>query len=1783
MMRKTRIIYVLCLYCLFGQAQVNLNFETGDFTGWTGRVGNTSTGGQMLAVGSPTIWTMGMNTSIWNQSYHTITNGSATDQFGVFPVVAPGGSFSARLGGAGPNVNNGGGCGGSPTNYICPKQPGYVGPTVPPFSGAESLEQSFVVTNANCIISLQYAAVFNNGNHSGAGATVNPFFKAEVLNSSGTSISSCLNYTFVLNKSSLPPGAYQSGSTPCYYPSTSASSVVVCMPWQRKMFDLTAQIGQTITVKFTAGGCDEGGHFGYAYIDASAGPKDLIQSGAVGCTGPKILTGPTQYGSNYTWAGPGTMTTSVNSATVNTTGTYTLTVSTGTPAVCPITFTTYVNLTNPSITAVSNSQSVCSGGSITGINFSPSPSGASIDWSNTNTSVGLASLGTGSITGYNSPTVTAQQIAVITATPSFGGCVGPAKTFTVIVNPYPNLVVSASPTINCTSPTAVLSGTSTTPGVTYVWSPGGSTPTGSTTTVSNAGTYTLTSSFGTCTTASVVTVSTNTTLPNANANASNTITCLTNTTTLNGSSSTSGATYSWTPGGSSPTNSTTIVSAAGNYTLSVTDPVNGCKTTTVVSVSQNTTVPTVTSASGGVLNCTLTTVNASASTTTSPVSYAWSGSGITSATNISTITVNQPGTYNYTVTNITNGCFTSGSQAITQNTATPVITATNTNTLTCTTLTASVIGTGGGAYSWSGTNITGGATTATATVNQPGTYTLLVTAANGCTAVATTSVTQNTTAPTASASNTSTLTCTTNTASITGTGGGNYVWSGPGIVSGATTDNPVVNQSGTYIVTVTATNGCTATANTTITQNTVTPIVSSSVLNTLTCITTTVNAVATTTTSPVAYNWSGSGITSAVNISTITVNQSGVYGYTVTDNTTGCKTTGTVSVTQNTLAPTVSTATSGVLNCTLTSVNASATTTTSPVSYTWSGSGITSATNTSTISANQPGTFNFTVTNTNNGCSTIGSQTISQNTVVPTSTLTPSSLTTTCASPTATLLVTSSADPNSVYTWTVPAGGSLSNTSSNNPVASGSGIFTVAVTNTLNGCVSAVETVTITGDANSPVLNAASSNSVICSGSATTLSASGADSYTWSAEAGSVISSTAVVSPTTTTTYSVIGTNTLTGCSNVTNITIIANTTPTIGISTTANSICIGDNATINLTGATTYTVTNPLVVTTNSLIVTPTTLTTYTIIGETANCTSSTETISINVNSLPLLNPTTSSALICSNASATLSITGADTYTWSTTENTNTVTVSPITITTYTVSGTNTLTGCSNMTNITVNVATTPTVNITATLFTICEGNSTTLTLTGASNYTVTNPSQTTSGTVTLNPIAQTTYTIVGETSNCTSATETITIDVNALPQLAVSDATTCAGTAVTLTASGADTYTWSTTDNTNSTSVTPTINTTYSVTGTNTLTGCTSTLTIADVTVNQVPVIIASANPNTTCTTGTVTLNASNTNTTAITNYTWTLGNGVDNTNQNQGSINFPANGLTTGTYTYMVIATDANGCVSPQSTATLNIIDIPNVNFDLSDLNICQNETGIISINTPQAGVNYDWNINGQTITNSNPLTVPNTITNTVGIYTVNVIAGIGTCTNTAFNSFTVNALPTVALVNSNVSACENTTAQLDVAGPNSTYNYNWTNGSNTAIGPNLNVNPLTQATAGNYTVTATDANGCLNRTIGAIDAQVCQTYIPEIFTPNGDGKNDGFVIKNIENYPDNKLKIFNRWGNMIYEKDSYLNEFEGYANTGDQVGKSKLPAGTYYVILEYGDQKTETYNGFLLLQY
>jgi gliding motility-associated-like protein len=231
-----------------------------------------------------------------------------------------------------------------------------------------------------------------------------------------------------------------------------------------------------------------------------------------------------------------------------------------------------------------------------------------------------------------------------------------------------------------------------------------------------------------------------------------------------------------------------------------------------------------------------------------------------------------------------------------------------------------------------------------------------------------------------------------------------------------------------------------------------------------------------------------------------------------------------------------------------------------------------------------------------------------------------------------------------------------------------------------------------------------------------------------------------------------------------------------------------------------------------------------------------------------------------------------------------------------------------------------------------------------------------------------------------------------------------------------------------------------------------------------------------------------------------------------------------------------------------------------------------------------VTYNWTVGNESISNSNPISVPGSITSTNGQYTVTVIASIGSCTNSASNTLTVNPLPTLSILNPTVTTCENTEAQFDVLNASSNNTYQWYNsGQNISSGTSLSIKSVNESNAGTYTVTVTDANGCIASAIGLLVIDECDTFIPEIFTPNGDGKNDGFEIKNIKKYPKNNLKIFNRWGNLVYQKDAYNNEFEGYANEGNAVGKGKLPAGTYYIVLDYGDGKTKVYNGILQLQY
>jgi len=120
------------------------------------------------------------------------------------------------------------------------------------------------------------------------------------------------------------------------------------------------------------------------------------------------------------------------------------------------------------------------------------------------------------------------------------------------------------------------------------------------------------------------------------------------------------------------------------------------------------------------------------------------------------------------------------------------------------------------------------------------------------------------------------------------------------------------------------------------------------------------------------------------------------------------------------------------------------------------------------------------------------------------------------------------------------------------------------------------------------------------------------------------------------------------------------------------------------------------------------------------------------------------------------------------------------------------------------------------------------------------------------------------------------------------------------------------------------------------------------------------------------------------------------------------------------------------------------------------------------------------------------------------------------------------------------------------------------------------PLTTVTGlntmGTYHFIFTNAVGCADTV--AVMVESADMVIPNIFTPNGDGKNDVFMIKGLETYPGSQLLIFNRWGNEVYKADNYLNNWDG----------SDLAEGTYYYILNRRDLdgSVTTFKGWVFLK-
>jgi len=122
---------------------------------------------------------------------------------------------------------------------------------------------------------------------------------------------------------------------------------------------------------------------------------------------------------------------------------------------------------------------------------------------------------------------------------------------------------------------------------------------------------------------------------------------------------------------------------------------------------------------------------------------------------------------------------------------------------------------------------------------------------------------------------------------------------------------------------------------------------------------------------------------------------------------------------------------------------------------------------------------------------------------------------------------------------------------------------------------------------------------------------------------------------------------------------------------------------------------------------------------------------------------------------------------------------------------------------------------------------------------------------------------------------------------------------------------------------------------------------------------------------------------------------------------------------------------------------------------------------------------------------------------------------------------------------------------------------------------------------------DLGNCYSATVTIIivDVDGDTVTVAAGFSPNGDNVNETLAIENIEAYPLNKITIFNRWGNVVYETTGYTNEagWNGNASEDGTMGSTKVPEGTYFYVLDTGAstinpaKAPEQLSGFIVIKY
>lgn len=260
----------------------------------------------------------------------------------------------------------------------------------------------------------------------------------------------------------------------------------------------------------------------------------------------------------------------------------------------------------------------------------------------------------------------------------------------------------------------------------------------------------------------------------------------------------------------------------------------------------------------------------------------------------------------------------------------------------------------------------------------------------------------------------------------------------------------------------------------------------------------------------------------------------------------------------------------------------------------------------------------------------------------------------------------------------------------------------------------------------------------------------------------------------------------------------------------------------------------------------------------------------------------------------------------------------------------------------------------------------------------------------------------------------------------------------------------------------------------------------------------------------------------------------------------------GLSEGTYS--VTITDADNCTA---VSTVNIVNTSNLTiYALQPAGgHCGSTNGTVASSASGGPLPYTylWS-NGDTTSTANGMGS--------GTYSVTITDSAG-CKVTG--SVFVGSTPLVVSDSVTGETChgkKDGSIDISVSGGVSPYSFKW---SDEATSEDLN-----NISAGEYSLTVTDANGCPLKdsiTVGILEEDGCLD-IPSGFTPNGDGKNDTWKIRGIGNFPDISVEIYNRWGSVVFSSKGYSQAWDG-TNNG-----SELPSAAYYYLITLGDGTTKT---------